>query len=93
MADEIKTPRPRKASVPVAVLQEAGVRDWKDVAKRIRELKGQGQVVPQIAETLQLSYVLVNQVMLQSYKMTVDTVALFERQEQQRVAGQQQQLA
>ena len=93
MADEIKTPRPRKASVPVAVLQEAGVRDWKDVAKRIRELKGEGQVVPQIAETLQLSYVLVNQVMLQSYKMTVDTVALFERQEQQRVAGQQQQLA
>jgi len=91
MADEIKTPRPRKASVPVAVLQEAGVRDWKDVAKRIRELKGEGQVVPQIAEALQLSYVLVNQVMLQSYKMTVDTVALFERQEQQRVAGQQQQ--
>jgi hypothetical protein len=37
--------------------------------------------------------VLVNQVMLQSYKMTVDTVALFERQEQQRVAGQQQQQA
>lgn len=98
MADEIKTPRPRKTPVPVAVLQEAGVqeagvRDWKDVAKRIRELKGEGQVVPQIAETLQLSYVLVNQVMLQSYKMTVDTVALFERQEQQRVAGQQQQQA
>lgn len=67
------------------------MRDWKDVVKRIRELKGEGQVVPQIAEALQLSYVLVNQVMLQSYKMTVDTVALFERQEQQRVAGQQQQ--
>ena len=93
MADEIKTPRPRKTPVPVAVLQEAGVRDCKDVVKRIRELKGQGQVVPQIAEALQLSYVLVNQVMLQSYKMTVDTVALFERQEQQRVAGQQQQQA
>jgi hypothetical protein len=41
--------------------------------------------VPQIAEALQLSYVLVNQVMLQSYQMTVDTLALFERQEQLRV--------
>lgn len=88
MADEIKLPRPRKA--PQTKLQEAGVRDWKDVVKKIRELQGDGQIVPQIAEALQLSYVLVNQVMLQSYKMTVDTVALFERQEQQRVAGQQQ---
>lgn len=67
-----------------------GVRKWEDVVPQIREMKDAGASVPEIAEKLQLSYVLVNQVMLQSYKMTVDTVGVFERQEQQRVAAQQQ---
>lgn len=69
---------------------EGGLRKWEDVVPQIREMKDAGASVPEIADKLQLSYVLVNQVMLQSYKMTVDTVGVFERQEQQRVAAQQQ---
>jgi hypothetical protein len=80
-----RTPKP--AARPVREEKGAldGVRDWKDVVKRIREMRSEGAKVPEIAEALQLSYVLVNQVMLQSYQMTVDTLALFERQEQLRV--------
>ena len=52
---------------------------------KIREMKEAGATVPEIAEKLQLSYVLVNQVMLQSYKMSVDTVGVFERQEKMRL--------
>jgi len=44
--------------------------------------------VPEIAERLELSYVLVNQVMLQSYKMSVDTIGVFERQEQARISAE-----
>ena len=51
-------------------------------------MKEAGVSVPEIAEKLELSYVLVNQVMLQSYKMTVDTIGVFDRQEKMRVAEQ-----
>jgi hypothetical protein len=83
----------RKRAVKVQEQPAAGVggvRKWEDVVPQIREMKDAGASVPEIAEKLQLSYVLVNQVMLQSYKMTVDTVGVFDRQEQQRVAAQQQ---
>lgn len=87
-------PKPvRKKAVKVQEQPAAGgggVRKWEDVVPLIREMKDAGASVPEIAEKLELSYVLVNQVMLQSYKMTVDTVGLFDRQEQQRVAAQQQ---
>lgn len=88
-------PAPKAARKKVVKVQEqggevAGVRKWEDVVPQIREMKDAGASVPEIADKLQLSYVLVNQVMLQSYKMTVDTVGVFERQEQQRVAAQQQ---
>jgi hypothetical protein len=62
-----------------------GIRDWQDVVPQIRELKEAGATVPEIAEKLELSYVLVNQVMLQSYKMSVDTIGVFERQEKMRL--------
>lgn len=62
-----------------------GVRTWQDVVPQIRELKEAGATVPEIAEKLQLSYVLVNQVMVQSYKMSVDTIGVFERQERMRL--------
>ena len=62
-----------------------GVRDWNDVVPEIHRMKEAGASVPEIADALQLSYVLVNQVMLQSYKMTVDTISLFERQEKARL--------
>lgn len=62
-----------------------GIRNWQDVVPQIRELKEEGATVPEIAEKLQLSYVLVNQVMVQSYKMSVDTIGVFERQEKLRL--------
>ena len=60
-------------------------RKWEDVVPQIRELKEAGATVPEIAEKLQLSYVLINQVMVQSYKMSVDTIGVFERQEKMRL--------
>ena len=60
-------------------------RKWEDVVPLIREMKDAGATVPEIAEKLELSYVLVNQVMLQSYKMSVDTIGVFERQEKMRL--------
>lgn len=84
-----KTVRKKAAKVQEQPAASGGVRKWEDVVPQIREMKDAGATVPEIAEKLELSYVLVNQVMVQSYKMTVDTVGVFERQEQQRVAGQQ----
>lgn len=60
-------------------------RKWEDVVPQIREMKEAGATVPEIAEKLELSYVLVNQVMVQSYKMTIDTIGVFERQEKMRL--------
>lgn len=62
-----------------------GIRDWQALVPEIRRMKEEGATVPDIAAALELSYVLVNQVMLQSYKMTVDTIGLFERQERMRL--------
>lgn len=89
-AEPASKPARKKAAKVQEPPAEGGVRKWEDVVPKIREMKDAGASVPEIAEKLELSYVLVNQVMLQSYKMTVDTVGVFERQEQQRVAAQQQ---
>lgn len=78
----------RKKAVKVEEAQVGAVRKWEDVVPLVREMKEAGVSVPEIAEKLELSYVLVNQVMLQSYKMTVDTIGVFDRQEQMRVAEQ-----
>jgi len=43
--------------------------------------------VPEICEKLQVSYVLVNQLILQSYKMAIDSEAVFQRQEEMRLQG------
>lgn len=72
VTEDVKTPRTRKAPQP---------RKWVDVVLKIKEMAQQGEKVPDIADSLQLSYVLVNQVILQSYKMSVDTLNLFNRQE------------
>ena len=78
-------PTRKKAAKQEAPAPSNGVREWKDVVPQIRELKEAGATVPEIAEKLQLSYVLVNQVMLQSYKMSIDTIGVFERQEKMRL--------
>lgn len=57
------------------------IRQWELVLTEIRRLQRVGVSVPDIAMQLRISAGLVNQVLLQSYKMTADTVAVFERQE------------
>jgi hypothetical protein len=78
-------PARKKSAKAASTSANDGVRDWKDVVPQIQRMKDEGSSVPDIAEALQLSYVLVNQVMLQSYKMTVDTIGLFDRQERARL--------
>jgi hypothetical protein len=83
--EEKKVKKARVAKIAVPVQQGEGPRQWADVVPKIREMKEAGATVPEIAEALELSYVLVNQVMLQSYKMSVDTIGVFERQERMRL--------
>jgi hypothetical protein len=63
-------------------------RKWADVAKEVQALREKGATVPEICEQLQVSYVLVNQLILQSYKMAIDSAAVFERQEQIRLGAE-----
>lgn len=60
-------------------------RKWADVAKEVQGLREKGATVPEICEQLQVSYVLVNQLILQSYKMAIDSEAVFQRQEEMRL--------
>jgi len=83
-ASEVKPAR-KKAAKDSESVSANSPRKWEDVVPQIRELKEAGANVPEIADKLELSYVLVNQVMLQSYKMTVDTIGVFERQEKMRL--------
>jgi hypothetical protein len=62
-------------------------RKWTDVAKEIQGLRDKGANVPEICKKLQVSYVLVNQLILQSYKMAIDSEAVFQRQEEMRLQG------
>ena len=64
------------------------VRKWADVAKEIQGLREKGATVPEICEQLQVSYVLVNQLILQSYKMAIDSEAVFQRQEEIRLQAE-----
>ena len=75
----------RKSTAKAAEPAAAGPRKWEDVVAQIKAMREDGVTAPQIAERLDISYVLVNQVITQSYKMTVDTIGMFERQEQMRL--------
>lgn len=72
-------------AAPEAPKEAEGPRQWAEVVTQIRDLREKGVTVPEIADTLELPYVLVNQVMLQSYKMTVDTIGMFQRHEERRL--------
>ena len=61
------------------------VRDWNVVAKEIKARQEAGVNGLEICEKLQVSYVLVNQAILQSYKMVIDSVEGFARQEKMRL--------
>lgn len=81
----MEKPARKKSAKSTQVAATDSPRKWEDVVPQIREMKEAGATVPEIAEKLELSYVLVNQVMLQSYKMSVDTIGVFERQEKMRL--------
>jgi hypothetical protein len=68
-----------------AGLDMSKVRQWKDVVPEIQKMRGDGKTVPEICEALQVSYVLVNQCVVQAYKIAVDAVQVFERQEKMRL--------
>jgi len=63
-------------------------RKWSDVAKEVQALREKGATVPDICEQLKVSYVLVNQLVLQSYKMAIDSEAVFQRQEEMRLQAE-----
>ena len=86
---------PRRASAETSVdaldvqtTDPKKLRKWADVAKEVQALREKGATVPEICEQLQVSYVLVNQLILQSYKMAIDSEAVFQRQEEIRLAGE-----
>ncbi len=60
-------------------------RELPKVVEEMRKLRDEGKTVPEIAEELQCSYHVVNQVMVQSYKISTNTVEVFERQERMRL--------
>ena len=84
---------PVKKIVPEVIVEEpkstaldfSVVRNWSDVAAEIQKLRQDGVTVPDIADQLQVNYVLVNQCVLQSYKMLIDSVQVFKRQEEKRL--------
>jgi hypothetical protein len=61
------------------------VRKWPDVAKQVQAMREQGANVPEICEKLSISYPLVNQLILRSYKMVIQSAEVFERQEKIRL--------
>lgn len=72
-------------ATPAKVVDTKKPRKWAEVVKEIAALREAGANVPEICEKLEVSYVLVNQVMLQSYKMAIDSEQVFERQEKMRL--------
>lgn len=84
LADVGACPMP---SAPKVVKNE--VRELSALVPKMRELRDEGKTVPEICDALDLSYHVVNQVMTQSYKMSMDTVEVFERQERLRLGLEQ----
>ena len=60
-------------------------RKFADVVKEIQKLRKKGKTVPEIASELKVSYVVANQVLLRSYKMTVRSEEVFDWQEKKRL--------
>lgn len=56
-----------------------------DVAKQVQKMRESGNTVPEICTELKVSYVVVNQLVLRSYKMVARTEEVFQRQEEMRL--------
>jgi hypothetical protein len=78
--DVVSVEEPKSTALDFSV-----VRQWSDVAAEIQKLRQLGVSVPEIADQLRVNYVLVNQCVLQSYKMLIDSVQVFKRQEEKRL--------
>jgi hypothetical protein len=79
-------PAATKAS---AALPGGAVRKLEDVALEVRRLREEeGLDLQQIGEKLQVSYDVLNQLILQSYKSTMNTPVVFEAQEKLRLGGE-----
>lgn len=76
VVEEKKTRKPRTKPEP---------RKLADVAKEVRKLREEGLPVPVIADKLEMSYQVVNQLVLRSYKLVSNTVEVFEKQERKRL--------
>jgi ribosome-binding protein aMBF1 (putative translation factor) len=71
---------------PPSVLPGKEVRQLEDVAAEIRRLREEEKLSTQeIHEMLQVSFDVINQLFLQSYKMTMNTGSVFEAQEKIRL--------
>jgi hypothetical protein len=60
-------------------------RELAEVVVQIQKLREEGKTVPEICDALEVTYHVVNQIITQSYKMAMDTVGVFERQERMRL--------
>lgn len=70
-----------------AVFPGKEVRKLEDVAVEIRRLRDEdGLSTTEISQKLQVSFDVINQLFLQSYKMTMNTNEVFEAQEKLRIA-------
>ena len=76
---------PSVNAAPAKAVDPKKPRVWSEVAKEIQALREKGANVPEICEKLEVSYVLVNQLILQSYKLVIDSEQVFERQEKMRL--------
>ena len=63
-------------------------RKWADVSKKIVELRAKRLTVPEIAAELKLTYALVNQHCLRSYKMTARSEEVVNSWEAKRLAAE-----
>jgi ribosome-binding protein aMBF1 (putative translation factor) len=61
------------------------IRKVEDVAPEIRRLREEGVSTQEIHEKLQVSFDVINQLFLQSYKMSMNTFEVFEAQEKIRL--------
>ena len=56
-----------------------------DVVNQVQKMREDGKTVPEISTELKVSYVVVNQLVLRSYKMVARTEEVFQRQEEMRL--------
>jgi len=60
-------------------------RKFSEVVKEVKKMRMAGKTVPQISTEMKMSYAIVNQLVLRSYKMVSRTEEVFNRQEQMRL--------